>query len=154
MGSQPLARRPRRKQAVILLLLGSLIGAMLLTPVGAHVGGTVRHLWTKHIRPKADVRYEGKRDVLYARVAANGTLGNKKGAVSVDDFGGGGSYAVIFNRNVSQCAPVATIADTVGGSGEITAEPYSSNANGIFLTTSDSSGGAEENAFNLVVICG
>jgi len=30
-----------------------LIGVLLLTPAGAHVGGTVGHLWKKHIRPKA-----------------------------------------------------------------------------------------------------
>ena len=154
MADKHLAHRPSRRQTVILLLLGSLVGAMLLRPAGEHIGGTVSHLWTVHLRPKADAIYEKKSNVLFARVAADGTLGNNKGAVSVDDFGGGGSYAVIFNRNVSQCAPVATVADTVGGSGEVTAEPYNSDNHGIFLTTSDSGGAAEENAFNLIVVCG
>ena len=30
---------------------------VVATPAGAHVGGTVSHLWNQHIRPKADARY-------------------------------------------------------------------------------------------------
>jgi hypothetical protein len=29
----------------------------MFSPAGAHVGGTVGHLWKKHIRPRADGRY-------------------------------------------------------------------------------------------------
>lgn len=32
-------------------------GQLVVTPAGAHVGGTVAHLWSKHIRPLADDRY-------------------------------------------------------------------------------------------------
>jgi hypothetical protein len=30
---------------------------LLATSAGAHVGGTVSHLWNQHIKPRADVRY-------------------------------------------------------------------------------------------------
>jgi hypothetical protein len=30
---------------------------IVATPAGAHVGGTVGHLWNDHIKPKADKRY-------------------------------------------------------------------------------------------------
>lgn len=42
-----------------LLTAGMAIGIVMVgTPAGAHVGGTVNHLWKKHIRPKADQRYQ------------------------------------------------------------------------------------------------
>ena len=152
MAGRHSAPRARRRHAAILLLAGSLIGAVLLTPAGAHIGDSVSHLWSDHIRAKADLRYERETDVLFATVAGAGTLGNHEGAASVTRFGTG-NYAVIFNRNVSSCAPVATIADTVGGSAEITAEPYNSDVKGIFVTTGNSSGTPQDNDFNLVVLC-
>jgi hypothetical protein len=155
MATPRLAPRPGRRQAALLLLAGTLIGIILLTPAGAHIGDSVSHLWSDHIRPKGDLRYESDKDVLFATVSANGTLGSNDGATSVTKFGsaGDGDYAVIFNRNVSQCAPVATIADTVGGSGEITAEPYSQDVKGVFITTRNPNGSASDNDFNLVVVC-
>ena len=47
----------RWRRDVLLLIVGALIATALISPVGAHVGGTVSHLWSKHIRPKADARY-------------------------------------------------------------------------------------------------
>jgi hypothetical protein len=48
----------RRWRAVALLAVGMTIGVvMVATPAGAHVGGTVGHLWNDHIKPKADARY-------------------------------------------------------------------------------------------------
>jgi hypothetical protein len=48
----------RRWRTAAVLALGVVIGTMLLaTSAGAHVGGTVSHLWNDHIKPKADARY-------------------------------------------------------------------------------------------------
>lgn len=53
----------RRWRAATLLAVGVVIGmVMVATPAGAHVGGTVGHLWNNHIKPKADARYS-KKDV-------------------------------------------------------------------------------------------
>ena len=35
------------------------------TPAGAHVGGSVTHLWNQHIKPRTDARY-------YTKTQANG----------------------------------------------------------------------------------
>jgi hypothetical protein len=51
-------RVSRRWRTAAVLALGIVIGTMLLTTsAGAHVGGTVSHLWTVHIKPKTDARY-------------------------------------------------------------------------------------------------
>src|SRR5688572_8015879 len=50
-------RGMRRWRAATLLALGVVIGmVMVATPAGAHVGGTVNHLWG-HLKPKTDARY-------------------------------------------------------------------------------------------------
>jgi hypothetical protein len=49
--------KERRWKAVALLAAGMVVGiSMVGTPAGAHVGGTVNHLWN-HLKPKADKRY-------------------------------------------------------------------------------------------------
>jgi hypothetical protein len=51
----------RRWRTAAVLALGIVIGTMLLaTSAGAHVGGTVSHLWNQHIKPRADARYVKK----------------------------------------------------------------------------------------------
>jgi hypothetical protein len=48
--------RDRRWKVVALLATGIMIGIVIAgSPAGAHVGGTVNHLWN-HLRPKADAR--------------------------------------------------------------------------------------------------
>jgi hypothetical protein len=53
----------RNKPNVALLLVGVLIGALLIPPVAAHVGGTINHLWgaPNHLKKKvqtfSDARY-------------------------------------------------------------------------------------------------
>ncbi|HEX6207698.1 MAG TPA: hypothetical protein VF058_04990 [Actinomycetota bacterium] len=69
-------------------------------PALAHVGGTVGHLWTKHIRPKTDARYFKKAQLRADDGAVNQTgdpvhwtklRGVPAGfADGVDDAGGGG----------------------------------------------------------------
>jgi hypothetical protein len=55
---KPNGQSNRRWRTIALLAIGVSLGTMLTaTPVYSHVGGTVSHLWAKHIRPKADVRY-------------------------------------------------------------------------------------------------
>ena len=51
----------RRWRSIALLAIGIVIGvAMTATPVSAHVGSNVTHLWKTHLRPKADARYYTK----------------------------------------------------------------------------------------------
>jgi hypothetical protein len=46
------------------VVAGVVVGALVVTPAGAHVGGTVGHLWTKHIRPLAT-------DIFYTKTQSN-----------------------------------------------------------------------------------
>ena len=60
----------RRRRDVLLMVVGAMAAAVLITPAGAHVGGTVGHLWKQHLLPLAkksfytksasDARYLGK----------------------------------------------------------------------------------------------
>lgn len=50
-------KRLKKGRTAALLLAGMVMGSLLLTPAGAHVGNRVKHLWTQHVRPKADDRY-------------------------------------------------------------------------------------------------
>jgi hypothetical protein len=96
----------RRWRTAALLATGIAIGAMLMgTPVYSHVGGTVAHLWTKHIRAKTDARYyrkaasesryvnvsEKARSAAHADTATSaGTAAN---ADKLDGIDGTGFYA-------------------------------------------------------------
>ena len=45
-------KRFEGRSRIALLVVGVMIGGMLLTPAGAHVGGTVGHLWKSHLKAK------------------------------------------------------------------------------------------------------
>jgi hypothetical protein len=51
-----------RWRTIALVAVGVALGVTLAAPpVSSHVGGSVNHLWSAHIRPKADARYHTKR---------------------------------------------------------------------------------------------
>jgi hypothetical protein len=148
------AGRFTRTRIVALLLLGVLIGTLLITPAGAHVGDRVSHLWKKHIRPKADARYYKKANLAWAVVNANGTLAQGKRVNLVSKPSGTtGNYVVVFPKDVSECAYQATVRST-SSVGEIGAEPLNANANAVLVNTRSSAGNEVDRAFQLVVICG
>lgn len=56
-------RASRRWRTTAVLAVGVAIGTVMVgTPAGAHVGGTVSHLWG-HLKPKADARYLNNNEV-------------------------------------------------------------------------------------------
>jgi hypothetical protein len=100
---------------------------------------------------------------LWARVKFDGSLKKGSGVVSTEKISSKGGYEVVFNRNVSACAYVATPGDaTVTNSfgeydlknkGFILTEPRLNEPNAVFVETR---GGKEEEAeesFHLVVFC-
>jgi hypothetical protein len=93
---------------------------------------------------------------LFAVVNANGTLARGFRAVSSSKLTTG-RYQVIFNRDVSRCAFVATIglSGSVGAAtpGEITVVGRAGNPNGVFVTTHNSGGAFADNGFHLAVHC-
>ncbi len=93
--------------------------------------------------------------VLFAQVNADGTLANSSGAVSVEALQFA-RYAVDFNRNVTNCAFTATIADPddgLEGPGQIDVADLQGNADAVFVRTSNSSGTSFPSSFNLIVVC-
>jgi hypothetical protein len=87
----------RRWKVVALLATGIMIGVVTAgSPAGAHVGGTVDHLWS-HLRPKADARYE--RPVVQPGQTARGTIG-----AYVQATGAGQEFGA--NASLPRAAPV------------------------------------------------
>jgi len=67
-----------------------------------------------------------------------------------------GRYEVIFTKDVSHCAYVATLGDTDAGTvpaGEISVATREANADGVFVETANSSGIDTDNSFHLSVVC-
>ena len=62
---------PTGWRAIVLLIVGSVMGANLIAPAVAHVGGWT-HNWTEHIKPRVrsfgDPRWVNGKEQAYARV--------------------------------------------------------------------------------------
>lgn len=151
-------RKERRWKLVALVAAGIMIGvAMVGTPAGAHVGGTVNHLWN-HLKPKADKRYVNETELLWAVVDGDGeTLVRGNGAVSVNRSSAG-IYQVRFASNVRNCVYVASTGLT-GASGnpppgEIGVVGEATSVNGVWIQTYDSAGASADRDFHLIVDCG
>ncbi len=97
--------------------------------------------------------------VLWAVVNADGTLDRGSHVVStakVDfDLSTTGSYEVIFDRDVTQCAYLGTLggANTAFSQGQITTFPRNNNVNGAFAFTYDDGGVRADRLFQLAVVC-
>jgi hypothetical protein len=150
-------KKERRLKLVALLAAGMVIGVvMVATPSGAHIGGTVNHLWN-HLKPKADARYVNESELLWAVV--DGNTGNlaRGNRVASSTRSGAGTYQVRFARNVRNCAYVATIGLT-GASGtsaaaDIAVVGENASVNGVFVTVEDPPGTRVDRSFHLVVTC-
>lgn len=70
-----------------------------------------------------------------------------------------GGYEVLFDRNVTNCVYVATLASESAGrggdgpAGEIGVRPLSTNPAGVAVSTFNSSGTLANNSFSLTVFC-
>lgn len=82
------------------LLAGVMLGALLMSPVGAHIGDSVSHLWGTHIKAKVrtfgDGRWAAKahrHDSRYMRYGAGATLApgqSETGAIAARENGATG----------------------------------------------------------------
>jgi hypothetical protein len=151
-------KKERRWKLVALLAAGIAIGVVMVgTPAGAHVGGTVAHLWG-HLKPRADARYVNETELLWAVVDGDGEAivrGNR--AVSVNRSSAG-IYQVRFARNVRNCVYVASTGLT-GASGnpppgEIAVVGEAASVLGVWIQTWDSAGTSADRDFHLIVDCG
>jgi hypothetical protein len=117
-------------RTVAVLAIGIAIGTtMMATPAVGHVGGTVGHLWKKHIRPLADKRYytktqaDTKLAALQVRVAE---LEAKLAAVTYDDT----TKTFLFNDVNVQIVNGAGSTTTPNGRGNLIIG-YNTDTNGL-----------------------
>jgi hypothetical protein len=69
---------------------------------------------------------------------------------------GTGTYQAIFDRDLRQCAYVATLGDesaAAPGTGQVSVTSLPSNVNGVRVLTRNSDGAAANRSFHLVVSC-
>jgi hypothetical protein len=153
----------RRWRATALLVVGVAIGVSIVAmPAGGHVADWV-HNWNVHIKPRADARYYTKTQSnarfaqrLWAVVESNHTLARGSRVTSVTGLDTGFT-AVRFNRNVRNCAYLATLGSTgsegIGDAGEINLVGEFASVNGVLVATRNSSGTPTDLSFHLAVVC-
>jgi hypothetical protein len=94
---------------------------------------------------------------LWAVVNLDGTLARGSGAVSSARLDPGfGTYEVIFDRDVTGCAYVASAGQASSGVAPdafLSTSPRNGNANGVFLDARTSAGASVGNPFHLAVFC-
>ncbi len=139
-------------------------------PEPAAEGGTLvaRGLYIDNLPEPAAAAEEGgvtptaAGNVVYACVNADGTLSPNQrfGAVSSGPLGvlDSGIYEVIFNRNVRDCAYLATIGlcgftGSTFPPGEISTVGRLTDVNGVYVRTTDSAGAPQNKPFYLEVQC-
>jgi len=98
----------------------------------------------------------GKIQSRWATVHHNGTLINGRKASDAGKVGMADNlYAVTFDRDVSQCAYVATLTEITGGDnlGFVSTEPSGSDPNDVIVETRDIGGSGDPRSFHLQVSC-
>ena len=91
----------------------------------------------------------------FAVVTGAGVAARGRGVSSAARTGAG-RYQVIFDRDVRNCAYLATLGDVGAAApptGEITTSSLSTNVNGVSIRTEASDGAAADRPFHLVVSC-
>ncbi len=99
----------------------------------------------------------GAAQTLWAVINADGTTARGSGVQSSkkDTPAGTGEYDVIFKRNVSGCAYVASFADP-RQTGEVSASSLTGTPNGVYVQTVTNTGTKEvysDRPFHLAVFC-
>ena len=155
-----------RARAVGLLLVGAVLTGVLFTPVGAHVGGTIGHLWggPGHIKDKAQRVFFTKRQAnarfkaQWAQVRPDGSVIRGRGVVETAR-NGQGEYFVRFTepltrRSISATPVYPYVAHhaSVGQCGTNPGaapciDPYGTNRRVVYVELRDSSGALTDAEF-------
>lgn len=94
---------------------------------------------------------------LWAVVESNGTLARGSGVVKTDQPFGTGTYEVVFNQNVFQCAYITGLGD--GGDtaaeykGNVAVTHRDGNPNAVFVRGFDATGTLANQPFHIAVFC-
>jgi hypothetical protein len=90
---------------------------------------------------------------LFAVVDADGTLVSGNNVDSVTHLATG-QYEVVFNRNVSRCAYIATTKNAYSQAMQAYTAGGHTSDRGVYVETKNQGGGLQDGPFNLVVACG
>jgi hypothetical protein len=90
---------------------------------------------------------------LFAVVDINGNLTAGSGVLHVTQLGTG-QYEIIFNRNVSQCAYVATTVNAYSQALNVFTAGGQQGPDAVRIETKNQGGGLTDGPFHLVVTCG
>jgi hypothetical protein len=109
-------RKPTIRRGAGLLVLAVLLVGAFVMPATGHVTKSVPHLWTSHIRPRADVRYLQNTKVIVSATASVAALGNQSATVDcpagLQATGGG----VDFDDDTATVQVVTNAPTIAGGS--------------------------------------
>ena len=97
---------------------------------------------------------------LYAQIESTAPVAatNQRGVTQIEKLGAPGAYRITFDRNVSQCVPVASISDNPPGSvppnGQIATNNSAAVPNAVIVATYDATGAAVATKdFTVSVFC-
>lgn len=165
------ASRPYAAVGVVVL---ALVAALVGTGVAAGPGATtsavskkaVKKLVKKEVRrqiskargPQGPPGPEGPpgppgepATALFAGIESNGDPTKHKGLEEVIHNSGSGTYAVVFDRDVSDCVPIASLShDDLG---LIQASTLGGGNDTVTVYTASDTGALGDQAFNLAVFC-
>jgi hypothetical protein len=92
---------------------------------------------------------------LWAVVNASGSIARSSGEVSSGRLNAG-AYEVLFNRDVTNCAYVASVGDPAAltpSAGYALVARRSGNANGVRVDTRSGTATLSDRSFHLLVVC-
>jgi hypothetical protein len=89
---------------------------------------------------------------LRGTVSAVGTLSNAQGVTAVT-AGDGAEYTLTFDRDVSKCSVVATVATVADGDGGTVTGAPSGAAQQVTFRTRDTAGAAAQRPFSFALFC-
>jgi hypothetical protein len=121
-------------------------------PFTTNATGKVENLNADRLDDRDAADFAATGDLLFAAVAADGTLGVKRGATAAAiSTGAANTYAITFDRDVSACSYTASAVGTADPAAAFGVTANASNKNQVVVDQPDDP--APPTSFHLQVIC-
>jgi hypothetical protein len=145
--------RPTRPSPAIVVAILALVAAVSGTAVaGSDVQSAVSKKSVKKTAKK-QAKKQVEKATSFAKVDANGGTLAARGVTSTSRTSPG-DYLVVFDRDISGCAPVASIREVLGTEFRGLIGTYQPEANTVRVVTLNRNGERRNgNGFNLIVVC-
>jgi hypothetical protein len=134
--------------------VGRIDGPATAAPFTTSATGVATGLNADRVDSKSasDIVADAQAQNKFAAVAADGTLGNQRGATSASRTAAG-TYRVVFGADVSKCALQATVNTTAAGQGATVGAALASGNTVEVVTRDPTSGTAVDRPVQLTVTC-